>query len=64
MWVTGKEDAKFGAVGRAVKEAVKETGRKWIFHELEGCGHAVHVEARDSLGVVLRTWMTSSKDAR
>ncbi|GAQ91163.1 isochorismate synthase [Klebsormidium nitens] len=62
FWVTGAQDAKFVGICRGVMEAVKETGRKWTFLELEGCGHAVHVEAKDSLGVVLHEWLTPSRD--
>jgi 2-succinyl-6-hydroxy-2,4-cyclohexadiene-1-carboxylate synthase len=57
LWVTGREDAKFVAIGRELMERVGDKGGRWTLCEMEGCGHAVHVEKAEDLVEVLLDWI-------
>jgi pimeloyl-ACP methyl ester carboxylesterase len=56
LWVTGRKDTKFVAIGREVMERVGDKGAKWTLWEM-GCGHAVHIEKTEDLIEVLRDWI-------
>ncbi len=55
-WVVGEEDTKFVEIARNVEPRVS---KQWTFEEVEGCGHAVHLEKEAALVELLRDWLSN-----